>query len=158
LLLNCRPQFVDLPLKPRNPLELLVLLAAHLNQEVFHPRQSFRDWLNDGGQNLWNSRATGFVLRWHSVDPPLACWESAARAIGIYRPRRKKATSAGTARSGDVVVMSAVSVGLLRHTQQDRHGGFEIAERRDQRFTPPFWIYITASHASPWEKIVSPCL
>jgi hypothetical protein len=103
LLLYCRPQFVNLPLKPRNPLELLVLFAPHLNQEVFHPRQSFRHGLNDGGQNLWNFRATGLFLRWHSVDSPAVCWKSRSEPGGIYTLRRKKATRRDYIVAGDVL-------------------------------------------------------
>jgi len=68
LLLNRCRQFFNLSLKPRNPSEVPVLLPSHLNQEVFHPRETLGDGLHNSNQNMRNFRATGLVLRSHSVD------------------------------------------------------------------------------------------
>ena len=45
-------------MKRGDPFELDVLLVSDLNQEGFHPRQTFRDGLHDGGHDGGNSSTT----------------------------------------------------------------------------------------------------
>ncbi len=53
-------------MKRGDPSELDVLLVSDLNQEGFHPRQTFRDGLHDGGHDGRNSSTSRSVLFRHS--------------------------------------------------------------------------------------------
>ena len=53
-------------MKRGDPFELDVLLVSDLNQEGFHPRETFRDGLHDGGHDGRNSSTSRSVLFRHS--------------------------------------------------------------------------------------------
>jgi len=66
-------------MKRGDPFELDVLLVSYLNQEGFHPRQTFRDGLHDGGHDGRNSSTSRSVLFRHaghstrSGEQPVCC-------------------------------------------------------------------------------------
>jgi hypothetical protein len=68
-------EFSELLLERYDSFQLDVLLVAHLDEEIFHPRQTLRDWLHggDNGRNFSTSGSGLFCHHGHSArsgEPP----------------------------------------------------------------------------------------
>jgi hypothetical protein len=81
-------------MKRGDPFKLDILLVSDLNQEGFHPRQTFRDGLHDGGHHGRNSSTSRRVLFRHSghstrsAEQPVCCLAHIATLCTVRFTRR----------------------------------------------------------------------